>query len=494
MLSPTEFVVTIADGVKVVTSASVRSITTFVLLEQEDWFEAEMGFVRSFVRPGMRVLDIGANHGVYALAMAARLRGQGKVWAFEPTAEPAARLARSIELNGLDGVVELLRCGLSDSAREAQIFVSEQSELNSLHGGSGPSERVRLDTLDAVRSRCFPEAAVDFVKLDAEGEEVAVVAGGSRFFAEQSPLVMFEIKHGNEYNHGLGNRFLEAGYALFRLVPGLGVLVPMDAAGEFETFQLNLFAAKPDRVARLCESGQAAVSAKTHPAPVPTREWRDALAAFPYTAAYIDRWRAPANAGEERLASAHGSALNSYVSAQDVGLPAADRLALLERARQSWEALHEAAPEQGAISVCLARARFDLGLRAAALQALHRASGASSAEWSDERLPFLPPLSSYDHKRVAGSASTWMLAALTEAAVRWGSFSSIFSIEHALWLHHKIGNPDLGLAMQKRLVLAALYAGVPVGIPPASPLLTSSSENRNAAIWRRWATGSAQAA
>src|SRR5262249_20657349 len=47
-----------------------HSVTTYVLIEQEDWFEREIAFVRRLLQPGMRVIDIGANYGTYTLTMA----------------------------------------------------------------------------------------------------------------------------------------------------------------------------------------------------------------------------------------------------------------------------------------------------------------------------------------------------------------------------------------------------------------------------------------
>jgi hypothetical protein len=41
-----------------------------VLIEQEDWFEKEICFVRRLLQPGMRAADIGANYGTCTLAMA----------------------------------------------------------------------------------------------------------------------------------------------------------------------------------------------------------------------------------------------------------------------------------------------------------------------------------------------------------------------------------------------------------------------------------------
>ena len=49
-----ELYVRISGGVVVGVPESYVYLTTYVLLEQEDWFEREIRFVRRFLRPGMR--------------------------------------------------------------------------------------------------------------------------------------------------------------------------------------------------------------------------------------------------------------------------------------------------------------------------------------------------------------------------------------------------------------------------------------------------------
>jgi hypothetical protein len=46
---------------------SIHSIVTSVLLAEGDWFEAEMEFWRNQLQPGMVVIDVGANVGVYTV-------------------------------------------------------------------------------------------------------------------------------------------------------------------------------------------------------------------------------------------------------------------------------------------------------------------------------------------------------------------------------------------------------------------------------------------
>ncbi|WP_085553533.1 FkbM family methyltransferase [Azospirillum agricola] len=89
-------------------------MTPYILLELEDWFEDEITFVRTCVEPGTQAFDIGSNHGVYALAIAARLGQSGHVWAFEPTRKPLAMLRASVAENGFDHLMTIVDCALSD--------------------------------------------------------------------------------------------------------------------------------------------------------------------------------------------------------------------------------------------------------------------------------------------------------------------------------------------------------------------------------------------
>jgi hypothetical protein len=60
----------LSDQVTLAVPGHLDSITTYVLLEQEMWFEKELGFLRRWLKRGMTAIDIGANLGVYSLPMA----------------------------------------------------------------------------------------------------------------------------------------------------------------------------------------------------------------------------------------------------------------------------------------------------------------------------------------------------------------------------------------------------------------------------------------
>src|SRR5262245_12519491 len=122
-------VLNIRGAAKLHVPRDVGQITPYVLLEQDDWFEDEIRFVRALLRPGRKAIDIGANHGVYTVAMAGAVGPAGAVWAFEPTPQTADLLARSLAAYPQ---ARLLRSAVSNAAGTAQLQVGAESEGNAL--------------------------------------------------------------------------------------------------------------------------------------------------------------------------------------------------------------------------------------------------------------------------------------------------------------------------------------------------------------------------
>lgn len=74
----------IRSGLTIHVPDSPRVLTSYVLLEQETWFEDEVEFVRRYLQPGESAVDVGANFGIYITAMAERVGPAGTIFAFEP--------------------------------------------------------------------------------------------------------------------------------------------------------------------------------------------------------------------------------------------------------------------------------------------------------------------------------------------------------------------------------------------------------------------------
>ncbi len=137
--------VRIKGNVKVCVPNNISLMTPYVLLEQEDWFEDEISFVRSVLGSGDRVIDIGANYGIYTLTAAAVVGAQGEVWAFEPCTETAGFLRQSVGKNAF-GNVEVMTTALSDRQGSGYLSLSPNSELNALTNDRNPRRLLRRDS------------------------------------------------------------------------------------------------------------------------------------------------------------------------------------------------------------------------------------------------------------------------------------------------------------------------------------------------------------
>lgn len=470
--------VRIKDGVTVCVSPTVHQMTSYVLLEQEDWFEDEMDFVRALATPDMNAFDIGANHGVYGLTIANRL-ASGHVWAFEPTIAPGTMLSKSIALNGLADRIAWMHAGLSDRNGEADIGISGDSETNSLQGTAGRTERITLHSLDAFVARERIEAEIHFVKLDAEGEEIRILSGGRDFFTRQSPLVMFELRHGSQVNHGLIEMIRSLGYGIYRLLPGLDILVEYSPLFQ-DGFLLNLFACKPDRAANLAARGLLASrdDIAAQPSAPPEASWQKRLFALPFAASHAEAWRAHS----ARLDQDHDFALSACLAAQDRSLAAARRVALAREALARITAIADSG--KGDIALWLLRLNLThlLGERTLSLGIAQKLAGLSEATFATLKPPYLPPTPRF-YDRAACASHAGMMVAIREFVEYRQGFSSYFSNAPLNDLAALSARPDHGTEIDRRLILSARRRGMPVNIPDSHDLF-QPDRSANSAIWR----------
>ena len=441
---PSSITLTTIGGVRIVVPDSLDLITPYVLREQRDWFEDEIKFVRRLLRPGQKAIDIGSNCGVYALSVAQAVGPAGRVWAFEPTSETARLLAEGIAANGF-GQVVLERSALSNAGGTAQLLLNENSEFNALARGTQSthaSETVPLVTLDECMKR-HDWREIDYVKIDAEGEEANILMGGERFFAELSPLVQYEIKAGAGLHLELVHRFAASGYDSYRLVPSLDLLVPFDAESTPDGYLLNLFCCKQDRAERLADLGFLLGSVVRPPPPRKVRlgdlldavtdrdayGWRHTLAPLPYGTRLAGLW--------ERTVAAGNSvgvveALSFYAVSQDSALAPSVRFGALEASFNTLKNLCEREPSFLRLA-SVARVAQDYGARSLAVDLLHRLSNSllqnRSANLGE---PFLAPSKRFDSASPGEAPGNWVLAAALEEFERLGSYSSFYTGVSAL--------------------------------------------------------------
>jgi FkbM family methyltransferase len=191
------------------------------------------------------IFDIGANVGLYSIALSQRFP-HAKIIAFEPLAPTFKELERNLALNGITNV-EALNLGLSDRASEIPFYFDRTVTAASSAAPLGPefaepqTLTCAVETLDSFveRTGIRPE----FIKCDVEGGELAVFRGAKNTLEHLKPMVFTEMLrkwaarfgyHPNE----IVALFHELGYECFVLSEGL--LCPFTSMTE-ETVETNFF-------------------------------------------------------------------------------------------------------------------------------------------------------------------------------------------------------------------------------------------------------------
>jgi FkbM family methyltransferase len=467
-----ELVLQMTDGTRIAVPSSLDSITTYVILEQEKWFEKEVAFLSRWLQPGMTAIDIGANLGVYSLPMA-RLVSPGEVFAYEPASEPRGLLTRSKTLNGA-GNLHLLEAALSDHARTGTLVLGASSELNTL-GGSGPGEQVAISTLDAEQ-RARGWRTIDFVKIDAEGEEERILAGATDFFARHAPLVMFEIKAGAGINETLPAAFRALGHEIYRMLDGSPVLVPVGAGEPLDAYELNLLAARPQRAAALAREG---FLIEVVPSWTPDDANRASGAAFLETQPFASIFAALPGGGRVQDA-AYRDALAGYATWRSVEIALPERFAALTFACDTLTKLCEKQASLPRLST-LARISREAGRRTLAVNSLRLM--ADILQRGDGRImePFWPANPRFDFIAPGGDIVEWFIVGALEQLELTATFSSRFgnSGVDLGWLARQ---KHVSVEIERRWLLRRTRAGEDIEV--SARLSTAAPDHLNAHVWR----------
>ncbi len=155
------------------------------------------------VKPGDVVVDVGAHIGRYTLLAA---RAASRVVAVEPDPSNFSVLRTNIRINGFSNVVAL-PLALSGEPGRRQLHLAGgsnrgTSSLEPTWQGGIPAEEtctpieVDCDTLDHLADS-LALRSVDWLKIDVEGHEVAVLEGGQTTLANTKHLIL-EVTQGNE--------------------------------------------------------------------------------------------------------------------------------------------------------------------------------------------------------------------------------------------------------------------------------------------------------
>ncbi|MCC6469257.1 MAG: FkbM family methyltransferase [Alphaproteobacteria bacterium] len=167
------------------------------ILHRGQYEPIETAIMLRHLKPGMTMVDVGANIGHYAMVAAFAVGPQGRVVAFEPDDENHAALAANLALNRLgNATAERLALGSApgrlalhrDRANRGGHSLAAANVL-----APAGAQDVAVATLDAYAASSLGGRRVDFIKIDVQGAEAGVLAGAAGVLARDHPVVLVEF-------------------------------------------------------------------------------------------------------------------------------------------------------------------------------------------------------------------------------------------------------------------------------------------------------------
>jgi FkbM family methyltransferase len=148
----------------------------------------ELVFLAEKLPPGLSMVDVGANTGNHTLFFAAFMQAEA-VTPIEPLPRAVAAIRAMVRENRLGNVdLSLLGCALGRARGALRPVLSQTAGLGATHFEVDASGTVPVAPLDELIT-----GRVDFIKIDAEGMEMQVLAGAAGTIAVQHPLLYVEV-------------------------------------------------------------------------------------------------------------------------------------------------------------------------------------------------------------------------------------------------------------------------------------------------------------
>lgn len=189
-----------------------------------EWELPHVEALRRLYRGGT-FLDIGSSIGLYPVSLGREIAARGgSILSVEPVPLNRERQLTNLRLNGLESLVTILPIGLGSAEGELRMRVDRAgADHNALITADGDLA-VPIRRLDDVMAELsFPN--VTLIKMDVEGYEPEVIAGGRETIRRTKPAIFAEFHRGrmriNKFTMDESWSFLmSCGYRCYRLQAG----------------------------------------------------------------------------------------------------------------------------------------------------------------------------------------------------------------------------------------------------------------------------------
>lgn len=167
------------------------------IIQQGSWERSTTEFFQNTLKPGMTVIDIGANIGYFSLLSANLVGPGGQVHSFEPYPGYVERFKLSLAQNNFSNI------------RLNEFALSNRKETHKLYKGLSSARMHKWSHEDPVYNQVHDEIEVncvsldeyaqkflervDFIKIDVDGYEARILKGAHETIQKYKPIVLIEL-------------------------------------------------------------------------------------------------------------------------------------------------------------------------------------------------------------------------------------------------------------------------------------------------------------
>lgn len=186
------------------------------------------------LRPGMTVVDVGANIGALTIPMAQAVGPAGRTVAIEAQRGIFHMLCGNVAMNDLANVRTILAAAGSrpGAISVPRVLLDRPNNLGAL--ALVPGEHAAMDRVDVITLDSLALDACHFIKIDVEGMEREVLLGAADTIGRHRPILYVENDRKNN-SEALLRHLFEAGYRVWWHTP------PYYDANNFFGIAANVF-------------------------------------------------------------------------------------------------------------------------------------------------------------------------------------------------------------------------------------------------------------
>lgn len=178
---------TLDNGMPIIVNKHDRCVCWFIRLVGR-WDSNEKRVVEKLIQRDFKIVEVGANFGVYTLKMAELVGPRGKIYAFEANPHVSKYLKMSINMNSLSDIITVYEKAAGE--REGEAYLSfGTANIGGGHLIANPTDS-SVKTSIVPLDKILLNEQIDVLKIDAEGYEGKILAGAKKIIERNPSLIL----------------------------------------------------------------------------------------------------------------------------------------------------------------------------------------------------------------------------------------------------------------------------------------------------------------